>query len=259
MNIRSAGFIGAGRVTRIMLGGFKNAGVDLPDIVVSDTDPAVMDRLCVEFPDVHAAGPKWGETADQDLVVLAVHPPAMASVLAEMKARLRPETIVVSLAPKITLARMIQLLGGFTGVVRMIPNAPSIIGCGYNPVAYGENLSAEDRASVKRFFEPLGECPEVAESKLEGFALMTGMGPTYLWFQLETLRELASEFGLDKGDAVTALMHMVRGSVLTLLDAGLSPEEVLDLIPVKPLQDEEDGIRQAYRDRLTALYTKIRP
>jgi pyrroline-5-carboxylate reductase len=259
MIIRSVGFIGAGRVTRILLGGFNAAGVRLPEIVVSDANPEVLDRLSVQFPNVVAAGAESTKPAAQDLVILALHPPVMAAILAEIKSTLQPEAVVVSLAPKITLARLSELLGGVARVVRMIPNAPSIIGLGYNPVAYGEEMPAEDRAAVSQFFEPVGECPDVAESKLEGFALLTGMGPTYFWHQLQALRELAAEFGLDENDAVPALKSMVCGSARTLLESGLPPDEVMDLIPVKPLADEEAPIRQAYRDRLTALYAKIRP
>jgi hypothetical protein len=37
----------------------------------------------------------------------------------------------------------------------------------------------------------------------------------------------------------------------------LSPEEVIDLIPVRPLQNDEETIASAYRTRLTAIYQKL--
>jgi pyrroline-5-carboxylate reductase len=259
MNINTIGFIGGGRITRIMLGGLKAGRDRMPDVVVSDTSADVLVQLSAQYSEVISAGADNRKPAAQDLVVVALHPPAMAPVLEDIKRSLRPESTLVSLAPKITLARLSELLDGFTRVVRMIPNAPSIKNVGYNPVAYGAGMSAEDRETVNRFFEPLGECPEVAESKLEGFALLTGMGPTYLWFQLQVLRELATQFGLQESDVVPALKSMVCGSAQTLLESGLSPDEVMDLIPVKPLAGEEAAIEQAYRDRLTELYAKISP
>jgi len=259
MAIESVGFIGAGRVTRILLGGLAAADTPLPQMVASDPDPGTLERLSGEYPQVVTTGADTTRPAAQDLVVLALHPPAIPAVAAEIGRALRPGAVVLSLAPKITLARLRQLLDGFGRLARMIPNAPSIVGAGYNPMAFGDGLSAQDRAAVRRFFEPLGACPEVEESKLEGFALLTGMGPTYFWFQLQVLRELAADFGLDETDAAPALKQMICGSAQALLESSLRPDEVMDLVPVKPLADDEAPIRQAYRDRLTALYGKIRP
>lgn len=141
----------------------------------------------------------------------------------------------------------------------MIPNAPSIIGHGYNPVSFAPALTASDRADLKSLLEPLGDCPEVAEEKLEAYAVLTAMGPTYLWFQLQTLREVAADLGLSEAEIAPALKRMVCGSARTLLDSGLSPAEVMDLIPVKPLADMEAQVTELYRTRLAAIYQKIKP
>ena len=70
------------------------------------------------------------------------------------------------------MAKLSEVLGGFNRLARMIPNAPSIIGAGYNPIAFGSGLSAEEKQALAAFFAPLGDCPEVAESKLEAFAFV---------------------------------------------------------------------------------------
>ena len=253
------GFVGCGRVARILLGGFAAAQVDLPGVVASDVNPEALERLRSAFPRVRSAGSQNAEAAAQQVVLIAVHPPAIASVLPAIQAALKSDAIVVSLAPKYTMAKLGELLGGFDRVARMIPNAPSIIGAGYNPMAFGPGLSAADKQRLTALFAPLGECPEVAEAKLEGFALLTAMGPTYLWFQLEALRELAESFGLTAADIAPALKRMVCGGTRTLLESGLSPAEVMDLIPVKPLAEDEPVIRQAYQSRLPALFAKIKP
>ena len=158
----------------------------------------------------------------------------MAEVAANIKGSLKPGALVISLAPKFTIAKLIELLGGFTRLARAIPNAPSVMGAGFNPVAFGAALTAVDKTEVTTLFVPLGECPEVAEPKLEGYALLTGMGPTYFWFQLQALREVAAGFGLSDAEIAPALKLMVCGATRTLLESGLTPAEVMDLVPVKP-------------------------
>jgi pyrroline-5-carboxylate reductase len=183
----------------------------------------------------------------------------MAEVAASIRGALKPAAIVVSLAPKVTIARLAEHLGGFARIARMIPNAPSLIGAGYNPICFASALTAQDRQGVIELLRPLGDCPEVEEAKLEAYAILTGMGPTYLWFQLETLRKLARECGLSDAEITPALKRMVCGSTRTLLEAGLRPLEVMDLVPIKPLAEEEAAIRQAYETRLPALFNRIKP
>ena len=48
----------------------------------------------------------------------------------------------------------------------------------------------------RRRLAPLGDSPEVAEEKIEVFAMFTAREPTYLCSQMQTLRELAVSFGL---------------------------------------------------------------
>lgn len=258
MTIKSIGFIGGGRITRIFLEGWKRAGQLPSQVVVSDCNPETLAKLKARFTSVETSALSAAAAA-QDIVFLAVHPPVMADVAAGIKASLKPDALVVSLAPKFTAAKLGALLGGFTRITRVIPNAPSLIGAGFNPMSFGTGLTENDRMALTALLAPLGDCPEVPEEKLEGYAVLSAMGPTYLWFQLQALREVAAGCGLSEAEIAPALKRMVCGSTRTLLESGLTPAEVLDLIPVKPLAEMEAQVVEMYRTRLPAVYQKIRP
>jgi len=257
MNLQSIGFLGGGRVARILLGGWRRAGAMPGEVVVYDPDPKALEFLEMSAgPNVRTTG-EPGQAASADLVVLAVHPPAFEAALEAVRPTLRPEATVLSLAPKVVMSKMTEALGGFSRLVRMIPNAPSIIGAGYNPVAFSETLSEEERRQVLRLFEPLGECPQVEEESLEAYAIVSAMGPTYLSFQLATLRDVGVELGLSPEAAARATARMAAGAVATLFDSGLNEAEAMDLIPVRPLAAHETAITNAYRSALPALYEKL--
>ena len=258
MNPPTIGFIGGGRITRIFLEGWARAHMPPPNIIVSDPNEDVLASLKSRFPDILTTSDNV-LGASQSLVFLAVHPPIMADATSGILDHLQPDALVVSLAPKFTLATLSEMLGGFARLARVIPNAPSIIGVGFNPHAFGSALNLADKTCITDLLTPLGECPEVAEDKLEAYALLTAMGPTYLWFQLQILRELAADFGLTAAEISPALTHMASGAALTLLDSGLSAAEVMDLIPVKPLAAMEPQVTEAYRTCLAAIYQKLRP
>ncbi|MBK9140784.1 MAG: NAD(P)-binding domain-containing protein [Verrucomicrobia bacterium] len=257
MHHKTIGFIGGGRITRIFLEGWQRAQKLPARIVVSDCNTDALAKIKAHWPSVETTSAST-VAAGRDIVFLAVHPPVVADVCEAIKGSVKPDAIVVSLAPKFTLTRLTALLGGFVRLARVIPNAPSIIGAGYNPVSCAPALTASDRSGLRSLLEPLGDFPEVPEEKLEAYAVLTAMGPTYLWFQLQVLRELAAGFGLSDAEITPALKRMVCGGARTLLESGLTPAEVMDLIPVKPLAEMESQVTEMYRTRLPALYQKIK-
>ncbi len=258
MKNKTVGFIGGGRITQIVLGGFKRAEKIPRQVVVSDINVDVLNKLKEQFPKVDIFLNNNKESASQDIVFLALHPPVVRSVLSEVKYYLKPNSIIVSFVPKITIANLSESLGGFNRIVRMIPNACSIVNNGYNPITFSQSLTEIEREELNTLFSVLGECPVLAEEKLEAYAILTAMGPTYLWFQLYELQEIAKSFGLTYQGVKNAILKMVKGTVMTMYESGLSPDEVMDLIPVKPLGSEEENIKIIYKSKLEALFKKLK-
>jgi pyrroline-5-carboxylate reductase len=258
MDDKSVGFIGAGRITRILLGGFRRAGKLPSKVVVSDTNEGILQKLKNEFSEIDTALNGNHQAASQDLIFVALHPPVMSNSLAEIRLDLKPSSVLISLAPKLTIGKISDLLGGFQRIMRMIPNAPSIINEGYNPVAFHSALTETDKESLLALFKVLGDAPKVDEEKLESYAILTAMGPTYLWFQFHELQSLGRQFGLSEQELNAGMPKMLTGAVKTMFESGLSPEEVMDLIPVKPLGEEEPNIKNVYRSKLAALYQKLK-
>ncbi|HYN01824.1 MAG TPA: NAD(P)-binding domain-containing protein [Vicinamibacteria bacterium] len=257
MHSRSVGFVGGGRISAIFLEALGGRGFALERVTVSDTSPEVLEGLRARFPAVTTTADNAAAAACER-VFLALHPPALKTVLPEMASRLRPDAVVVSLAPVLNLARLSTLLAGFSRLARVLPNAPSLVHAGFNPVAFADGLPADDRAEIGSLLDGLGPHPEVPEETLEAYAILAAMGPTYFWFQWQTLREIAGTFGLAPAEADRALRAMLDGAVRTFFDAGLTAERVLDLVPVKPLAEAEPQIRQAYLDVLPRLHAKLK-
>lgn len=257
----SIGFIGGGRATRIFFQAMKKQELQCQDIRVFDPEPTQIEKLqqtCPEIRPVETAR----EAASSDLVFLAVHPPEIQPSLETIRSALSSDAVVVSLAPKITIESIKHTLANDCPVIRMIPNAPAVINRGYNVIAYSSDISFEDNPlhnKILMLFRSLGEVTHTDEKKLEAYAVISGMGPTYLWFQLHELYLLAKEFGLADEEAREAVSNMVMGSTETLLHTDLSYDEVIDLIPFHPLSQHHEKIRKIYREVLTNLYQRLKP
>ena len=257
MDIKSIGFIGAGRVTKIILGGLKRASSIPENIVVSDTNIDALNKLQSDYPQISITRDNK-EAAMQEIVFVALHYPLLNTILIEIKPHLKPGSILVSLTAKVTIEQISVMLGGFQRIVRMTPNAPSIINEGYNPVVFSKALTQAEKDKLMGLFASLGESPEVAEENLEAYTIVTAMSPTYLWFQLYELQEIGKSFGLSDQELEQGILKTVVGTVKTMYESGLPPKEVIDLIPVRPLGDEEENLKNVYRSKLEALFRKLK-
>jgi len=56
----------------------------------------------------------------------------------------------------------------------------------------------------------------------------------------------------------SAVTRMAEGAAKTMYESDLTPEDVMDLIPVKPLGEEEETIKSLYRSKLEGLYKKLK-
>lgn len=190
--MKTIGFIGGGRITGIFLRAFENSGVTFEKVVVSDINPDVLSSLKAKFPYITTVAGESLEAARNDLVFLAVHPPVLIDTATVIKDYVKPETVVMSLAPKHTIARISQAMGGFANIARMNPSASSIVNKGVNPIAYGPGIDAGMKSKLLRLLQVLGSTPEVDEPKLEAYAVVSAMGHTYFFFSFRNLRNWPS-------------------------------------------------------------------
>jgi pyrroline-5-carboxylate reductase len=120
---------------------------------------------------------------------------------------------MISLDPKNKIAIIIQITGEARPVIRMIPNAGSYINEGYNPVTIGPNCPDSIRKSFSYLISPLGQMSDVSEEKLEAYAVITAMGPIYIWFQMVEIIRLAENFGFSSDDTTRPVLSITEGAV----------------------------------------------
>jgi pyrroline-5-carboxylate reductase len=256
MNTKTIGFIGGGRITKIFLQAFQNKKVVFESVKVFDPNSETLSALQSLFPKIELVE-SAEDAAKQQMVVLAVHPPMMGETLGNIKDVISEETLVLSLAPKVTVEKMAAALG-ITQIVRMIPNATSYINKGCNPVSFHPETKENAKKQFLKLVKVLGKTFEVEENKLEGYAIVSAMLPTYFWFQWEEMQKIAEATGLNEKEAKKTIKATLKTSIDIFFDSGLSADEVKDLIPIKPIGDAEEQITEIYQTKLMGLYNKIK-
>jgi len=205
------------------------------------------------------SGTDTSEAASSDWVFIALHPPVMMDTLISLRDSVRKDALLISLAPKITISKIKSVIPDVPNLARMNPNAGTYVNKGFNPVCFDVAADKKIAGDFLRTFEMLGKVPVVAENQIEAYAMISAMGHTYFWYQLQQLKELGLSFGLSENEANETISAMLIGTTETLFNSGLNYDKVVDLVPVKPMAEHENTIREFYKTSLNGLYQKIKP
>lgn len=257
MEVKSLGFIGGGRITKIVLQALVNKQTELPSVKVYDTDPEVLNALQKKFPDIETTA-SCEPTAKQEVVIIALHPPVIMETLEKIKSSVTLSTQVVSFAPKISIEKIASVLAT-RNIARMIPNATSYINEGYNPVAFSADYSSSEKQSLLEMLKTMGKTFEVEEAKLEAYAIVSAMLPTYFWFQWREMQNLGLQMGLNESETKETVQQTLLAAIDLFYNSELNYKEVVDLIPVKPIGEHENQISGIYQGKLMGLFQKIKP
>jgi len=257
MKTKSLGFIGGGRITKILLQAFQNKNAKFSRIVVTDTNNEVSANLRKGYPYVRFENASVA--AGQEIVFISLHPPVIMDTLELLKNDFKRSATVISLAPKINLMKISSKLSQVKNIARLIPNATSYINEGFNPVCFSADFAKNEKKEILEVLGLLGKTFEVAEEKLESYAIMSAMLPTYFWFQWKELAEIGQKIGLNEKESKNSIHETLYASLNLMYKSGLTPLEVMDLIPVKPIGEHESQIAEIYRTKLIGLFEKIKP
>ncbi len=256
MKTNALGFIGGGRITKIFLQAFLNVQEAFESIVVFDTNPEVVSALKQQFPEITVAD-NVEQVARQSTILIALHPPVIMETLDKIAGVIATNALIISLAPKITIEKISMKLKT-NNVARMIPNATSYINDGYNPIAYHPDMRKTDRQLIKMLIKKLGKTIKVKENKLEGYAIVSAMLPTYFWFQFSEIEKVAQQCGLTEEEAAKTVKASMKKAIRLYFNPSLALDQVMDLIPVKPIGEHEAEIKEIYQTKLMGLYGKIK-
>ena len=257
METKSLGFIGGGRITKILLQAFTNKKLNHGSVIVYDTNNEVLMSLKEQFPSIKIAD-SLSAAANQEIVFIALHPPMIMETLDKIAGSITNKTVVISLAPKITIEKIVSKLNT-TKIVRMIPNATSFINEGYNPVTFAPAFDKVEKQEVLGMLKLLGHTFEVAEPKLEAYVLLSATLPTFFWFQWNELSKIGAQVGLTEEESKASVQQTLIAAINLLFQSGLSPDQVMNLIPVKPIGEHQDQITEIYQTKLMGLLEKIKP
>lgn len=259
-------FIGLGNMAGAMIGGMLEKKMAAPeDIIGSAKTDATKEKIKSRF-HIEIASDNRAAAAGTDILFLAVKPVFFPEVIGEIRDVVSEKTLIVSIAAGRSLAYLKEEFGRpELKFIRCMPNTPAIVGEGCTGVCPAENVSERELARVVELMEAFGKAYVIPERLIDAVVGVSGSSPAYVFLFIEALADGAVAAGMPRKQAYEFAAQAVLGSAKMVLETGLHPGELKDMVcspggttieAVKVL--EEKGLRAAVMDAMEACIEKSR-
>jgi len=213
--------IGAGVMGETLLSGLVRAGTPTSELLVCEKRAERAEELTDKY-QVTVTG-DMADVAASDTVALVVKPQDMGDVLDELGPHLRPGQLLVSLAAGITTAFVEERVPDGVAVVRVMPNTPALVDEGMAAISPGTHCDEQHLARAERLLSATGRVVRVPEKQQDAVTAISGSGPAYLFFVVESMIEAGVHLGLPRTTATELVVQTVVGSAKLLRETGEHP------------------------------------
>lgn len=222
------GIIGAGQMAEAIVRGVIRSGSVLgKQMIAADVSDVRRHVFSSELGTAVTA--ENAEVARQaKVVLLSVKPYQMAEVLAGIGAVMSPETLVISIAAGVKASAIEKHLGSAQTwrVVRSMPNTPMLVGEGMVAVAPGTHATPADLAAARKIFEASADVIDVMEDQIDAVTAMSGSGPAYFFYFVESMIKAGVAMGLSREQAHRLASKTCLGAGRMLMLSSDSPEDL---------------------------------
>jgi pyrroline-5-carboxylate reductase len=213
--------LGAGVMGETLLSGLVRAGRRPDDLLVGEKRPERARELEERYGVRVVSNREAAELADT--VAVVVKPQDMGDLLKEISDSLRPGQLLVSLAAGITTSFIEARVPSGVAVVRVMPNTPALVDEGMAAISAGSHCDEEHLATAESLLAATGRVVRVPEKQQDAVTAISGSGPAYIFFVVESMIEAGVHLGLPRATATELVVQTLVGSAKMLRETGTHP------------------------------------
>lgn len=265
MESKRIAVVGAGNMGEAILRGILKADWAKPQALRAshprrERREELEEELGITVHEDNAEAAAWA-----DVVVVAVKPQIIESVLDEIAPAVDAGDLVVSIAAGTETGSIEEHLVDGAAVVRAMPNVTVTVDVGATAICAGSHATGDDLEAARAIFEAVGVVVEVDEYLMDAVTGLSGTGPMYIFQIIEGLSDAGVKVGLSRHDANTLAVHTVLGAAVMAEETGEHPGKLKDMVTspggtaISALHSmEQNGLRALLIDAVEAATERSR-
>lgn len=163
-------------------------------------------------------------------IILAVKPFDISEVLKELKTILKHDTALISIAAGIKIKTLVSGSNANQPIARIMPNTPCLVGHGMSAISYNKNFSKKEKLITNKIFSSIGKTLELDEKHLDLVTAISGSGPAYFCYLIESLIKSATKSGLKEKHARELVTQTALGTSILLSKGNLTAEQLRKMV-----------------------------
>lgn len=248
--MKKLGFIGGGNMAEALMRGLVEGRIFKPaDLIASDVD-AQRRRMIKRKLTIETTADNRAVVRESRAILLAVKPQSIDEVLGDLVPVFAPpapgpaargakaprpvavkDRLFISIAAGITLDRFTAALGPRARVVRVMPNAPAMVGQGMAALVRAPGASGTDLGFALRLFRAVGDAVALdQEDLLDAVTALSGSGPAYVYLFVKALADAGVAEGLPPALAVRMALKTLRGAEENMRRSTLDASELIRIV-----------------------------
>lgn len=217
-------FIGGGNMAQALIGGLLSRGLPTTRITVSD--PVEQIRHVLEEKGIQTTADNLEAIKNADVVVLAVKPQVLATVLQPLKGLLS-DKLVISIIAGAEIQTISDLIGGSQRIVRVMPNTPALVQTGAHGIYASEAVGKQDRELTSQILAATGLTIWLDnEAQIDAVTAVSGSGPAYFFYLMESMIRAGKNLGLEEKVATALTLQTALGAAQMAITSSNSPAEL---------------------------------
>jgi pyrroline-5-carboxylate reductase len=231
LNHKKIGFIGSGNMGEALISGLISSGSSDPlHIICSDVSEERLEQMASTYA-VTVTTDNLKVVRESDIVIYAIKPQIMASVLMETAEALDMSKIVISIAAGVPLAAIESCLNKDLRLIRVMPNVAVAVKEGAAAVAAGAHTQPEDIQLAMAIFNSVGKCIFLKENYLmDAVTGLSGSGPAYIFMIVDALADAGVKMGLSRRHSLLLASQTILGAAKLLQETKAHPGALKDSV-----------------------------
>lgn len=223
MNYRyKLGFLGAGNMAKAIARGIIKSNILNKDEIIM-SDPFVEGEVA----GIKVINDNKVIFNDCEHVLLAVKPQVFEQIvdsLSEVKVQK-----VISIMAGVKMAKIKDVIKD-AQVIRIMPNLPASVGVGMAGIAKDNNGDENFNNFVKAIFDSAGDSIFVNESDLDAVTAISGSGPAYVYYFIQSMIKAGIKNGLTEEQAKRLTLQTFVGAVEMVKNSNEDLDTMIDRV-----------------------------